>query len=93
MTDSMDKVSPVFKCRKDNIEAHHYKTIAENMLMVQCFACGARAVYNTSTHELTPYHKNRGRVNEFNLYLEKLVTDSGRVVPLDQPKKGALDDR
>lgn len=72
---------PIFKCKLDQIEAHYYKSISDTLWMVQCFACGARAIYNTETHELTPYNKNKGRKNEFNLYLDKLITDDGKEIP------------
>lgn len=71
----------IFRCKEDKIEAHYYKSISDTLLMVQCFACGARAVYNTETHELTPYNKNKGHKNEFNIYLEQIITDDGKVIP------------
>lgn len=71
---------PIFKCKEDHIEAHYYKTVATNMWLVQCFACGARAVYNTETQALVPYNKNKGRKNEFNIFLDRLVTEDGREI-------------
>ena len=73
---------PIFKCRKDQIEAYYYRTVATNMWLVQCFACGARAVWNTETQELTPYVKNKGRKNEFNIYLSHMVTNDGKEIKL-----------
>lgn len=64
------------------IEAHFLKILADNLWLIQCFACGARAVYNTDTHELVPYVKNKGRKNEFNIYLEKIVTEDGKQIPV-----------
>lgn len=76
-------VRPIFKCKEDEIEAHFYKLLTDTAWLVQCFACGARAVYNTETHELTPYNKNKGRKNEFNIYLERIVTEDGKEVPVN----------
>lgn len=73
---------PIFKCKHDGIEAHYYSSVATNIWLVQCFACGARAVYNTDTHELKPYYKNKNRKNEFNIVLERFVTDDGKTIPM-----------
>lgn len=78
---------PYFKCRKDGIEAYYYKTISDNLWMVQCFACGARAVYNTETRELSSYIKNKNRKNEFNIYLERVATTDGTEIKFPAPKE------
>lgn len=82
---------PIFKCKQDQIEAHYYKTIAENLWVVQCFACGAQAIYNTETRALTPYNKGKARKGENSIVLDRIMddeikggTNDSKSLPLEQ---------